>query len=106
MDVIINSGSGAGADESLRLRLVELFLANGAQANISLANSGAEVVELARRAAQSASQVVVAGGGDGTINAVASALIGTGKTLGILPVGTLNHFAKDLHIPLDLEGAV
>ena len=32
-------------------------------------------------------------------------LIGTDKTLGVLPLGTLNHFAKDLKIPLDLEGA-
>ena len=51
------------------------------------------------------SQTIVAGGGDGTINAVASQIIGTSSILGILPLGTLNHFAKDLHIPLDLEGA-
>jgi diacylglycerol kinase family enzyme len=48
----------------------------------------------------------VAGGGDGTINTVAAALIDTGKTLGVLPFGTMNHFAKDLGIPLDLEGAI
>ena len=106
MDIIINAGSGAGADEEFQLQLAELFLAHGVQANILLAKSGAEIVEFARRAALSDSQVVVAGGGDGTINAVASALIGTGKTLGVLPIGTLNHFAKDLSIPLDLEGAV
>ena len=49
---------------------------------------------------------VVAGGGDGTISTVASVLAGTGIPLGVLPLGTLNHFAKDLDIPLDLEGAV
>jgi diacylglycerol kinase family enzyme len=48
---------------------------------------------------------VVAGGGDGTINAVASQVVGTDKALGILPLGTLNHFAKDLKIPQDLEAA-
>jgi diacylglycerol kinase family enzyme len=47
----------------------------------------------------------VAGGGDGTINAVASEIVGTDRLLGVLPLGTLNHFAKDLKIPLDLEGA-
>jgi diacylglycerol kinase family enzyme len=31
---------------------------------------------------------------------------GRGKTMGVLPLGTLNHFAKDLHVPLDLDGAV
>ena len=46
------------------------------------------------------------GGGDGTISTVASVLAGTGIPLGVLPLGTLNHFAKDLGIPLDLEGAV
>lgn len=49
---------------------------------------------------------MVAGGGDGTINAVASVLAGSGVALGVLPLGTLNHFAKDLDIPLDLEQAV
>lgn len=49
---------------------------------------------------------VVAAGGDGTINAVASRVIGTKKTLGILPLGTLNHFAKELEIPLDINEAV
>src|SRR6185436_11929037 len=45
--------------------------------------------------------LLVAAGGDGTINAVAGVVRGTGTALGILPFGTLNHFAKDLHIPLD-----
>ena len=48
----------------------------------------------------------MAAGGDGTINSVASAVVGSEKSLGVLPFGTMNHFAKDLHIPLDLEGAV
>jgi len=48
----------------------------------------------------------VAAGGDGTISTVAAALSGTDKVLGVLPIGTLNHFAKDLNIPLDLENAV
>jgi diacylglycerol kinase family enzyme len=48
----------------------------------------------------------VAAGGDGTISSVASAVIDTNKGLGVLPFGTMNHFAKDLRIPLDLAGAV
>ena len=50
--------------------------------------------------------LVVVGGGDGTISAAASALVGTETLLGILPLGTLNHFARDLGIPDQLEGAV
>lgn len=49
--------------------------------------------------------VVVAAGGDGTINSVARHLLGGTCALGIMPVGTLNHFAKALHIPQDLPQA-
>lgn len=105
IEVIINIGSGADDKEELRNRLAEIFSAREHNARISLARNGEEVVELARRAAQSDSSTIVAGGGDGTINTVASAVVGTNKTLGVLPLGTLNHFARDLHIPLDLEDA-
>jgi diacylglycerol kinase family enzyme len=51
-------------------------------------------------------RLVAAGGGDGTINAVASVMVDSGVPFGVLPLGTLNHFAKDLGIPLDLGAAV
>ena len=105
-EVIINASSGVGASDDLRQRLADSFRAGGLDVNISLAHSGAEVVELAGRAAHSSSDVVVAGGGDGTINAVAGAILDHEKTFGVLPLGTLNHFASDLNIPLDLEAAV
>ena len=51
--------------------------------------------------------IIVAAGGDGTINAVASAVVGnTAVKLGIIPRGTLNHFAQALEIPNDIEKAV
>lgn len=105
IEVIINIGSGADDKKEMRKRLAEIFAASNRKANISLARSGEEVIELARRAALTDSNTIVAGGGDGTLNAVASTLVGTNKTFGCLPLGTLNHFAKDLHIPLDLEAA-
>ncbi len=64
------------------------------------------MIAAARQAVADGVATVVAGGGDGTINAVASQLAGTAARLGVLPLGTLNHFAKDLKIPLDLDQAV
>lgn len=49
---------------------------------------------------------LVVGGGDGSIRTVASALVGTDVPLGIIPLGTLNHFARDLRIPIFADRAV
>ncbi len=103
--VILNDSSGTGDKEKARERLAELFSEGGLDARISLARSGEEIIEMAKRAVQEGCQPIVAGGGDGTINAVASVVVGTDRALGVLPLGTLNHFAKDLHIPLDLDAA-
>ena len=103
--VIINARSGFGDKAEVRRRLAESFGASGVDSEVLLAGSGAEVAAMAKKAAHEKWTVVMAGGGDGTINTVASHLIGTETILGVLPLGTLNHFAKDLKIPLDLEGA-
>jgi diacylglycerol kinase family enzyme len=107
VEIILNASAGSGGQEEARATLAEIFAGEEQwDAHVSLAESGAEIVELARRAAADGDvRIVVAGGGDGTVNAVASELVGTDKLLGVLPLGTLNHFAKDLGIPLDLEGA-
>ncbi|MFN2393304.1 MAG: diacylglycerol kinase family protein [Pyrinomonadaceae bacterium] len=105
INIIINAASGTSNKEDERQILADIFEANGVDAQINLAQSGAEIVEMAKRAARGNSEIIVAGGGDGTISAVASELVGTEKILGVLPLGTLNHFAKDLNIPLDLEEA-
>lgn len=106
IEVIINASSGAGRNAEIRQDLAKAFNEAGVEAQISLAHSGAEVSRLVQRAIRSDAEIIVAGGGDGTISSVAAAVIETDKALGVLPFGTLNHFAKDLHIPLDLEGAV
>jgi diacylglycerol kinase family enzyme len=67
--------------------------------------AGQDPSEVAREASARAS-IVVACGGDGTVSAVAAGVVGSEAALGVLPLGTLNHFAKDLHIPLDLREAV
>jgi len=78
----------------------------GIPTQVIVTKRGDDVSSLAARAISEHHLPVVAGGGDGTVNAVADSLAGTETTLGVLPMGTLNHFAKDVGIPLNLEAAV
>ncbi len=103
---ILNATAGSEQALEAQDRIDALFARNGAKARILLAQDGSELPDLARRAVAEGSQPVVAGGGDGTLSAVAAALVGTEHALGILPLGTLNHFATDLGIPMELDGAI
>lgn len=67
---------------------------------------GDDIPSMAAGALAEHHQPIVAGGGDGTVNDIAGKLAGTDIALGVLPMGTLNHFAKDAGIPLNLEAAV
>jgi diacylglycerol kinase family enzyme len=104
--VIINAGSGQGHDDDRVQRLTTLFERAGASATVHLARSGTDIADLARDALARRPDIVVAGGGDGTISSVAAILAGSDVPLGVLPLGTLNHFAKDLGMPGDVEAAV
>lgn len=86
--------------------LRDKFSAHGFDARVTLAASGHALTAAARAALADGLRIVVAGGGDGTINAVASVLAGTDTAFGVLPLGTLNHFAKDMGIPLTLDEAI
>ena len=69
-------------------------------------HGGDQLLAAAGDAVQRGARLVIAGGGDGTVSAVASRLVDTDTALGVLPLGTLNHFAKDLGIPLELDAAI
>lgn len=66
---------------------------------------GSSMARAAAEALQRGSKLIVVAGGDGSVSAAASAVAGTDAALGVLPLGTLNHFAKDLNVPLDLAKA-
>ena len=98
--VILNGRAGGGRSanaEALRAALADA----GLEARINTFARGEEIRKLARRALKERPPVLVAAGGDGTVGAVADVVRGTGTALGVIPAGTLNHFAKDLGIPLD-----
>src|SRR6516164_2232333 len=78
----------------------------GARAHVIVTRKGDDISSLAARALSENRHPVVAGGGDGTVSAVAGVLAGTDAAIGVLPMGTLNHFAKDVGIPRHLEAAV
>lgn len=104
MATVLLNPTAVGADE-LKADIAALFLAAGTEALIVDLKPGQDFAEVAR-AASAHTSIVVAAGGDGTVSRVAAGLVGTPAVLGVLPLGTLNHFAKDLRIPLDLEKAV
>ncbi len=103
---LINGRAGSIKDEDARDRLTHLIHSLVDDADIVFMDGESDVTGLARAAAEEGSRIVVAGGGDGTISSVAAALAGSSTPLGVLPLGTLNHFAKDLGIPLEIESAI
>jgi diacylglycerol kinase family enzyme len=104
--VILNPASGAAGRDATAERIVELFAVEGRTATVLTAGPGRTVADQARAAVEAGCRVAVAAGGDGTVNAVATAVLAGDTLLGVLPMGTLNHFAKDLGLPLELAEAV
>ena len=105
--IIVSAGAGGVAPDNGKVRevLTSIFNEHRIEADISVATSGAELTELARDAARGPYKAIVAAGGDGTVSSVAASVIDSDKALGVLPLGTLNHFARDLKISSDLETA-
>jgi diacylglycerol kinase family enzyme len=106
---VMAGGIEGSPGEKLREIVRSAFAARGIACDVE-ALPGGRLADAAGRALQKTAgneiQAIVAGGGDGTIHTIAAVLAGTGVPLGILPLGTLNHFAKDLGIPPALEDAV
>ena len=106
VDVIINARSGAHDKEAAASRIREYLSSRGIVARVQLIRTPADIPAAAERAARGDAEVVVAGGGDGTIAAVATGVIDTSKPLGVLPLGTFNYFARRIGVPLELDDAL
>ncbi|MEO8294040.1 MAG: diacylglycerol kinase family protein [Gemmatimonadota bacterium] len=106
VQAIINSKAGSAGPDDWQQNIERLITSAFAGARVLFPEEGSDVTAIAREAVRNGAELVIAGGGDGTINAVAAGLVGTDAMLGVLPLGTLNHFAKDLGMPLEPEAAI
>lgn len=107
--VVLNAGSGH-AETELRCSTIRDVLAEaGRTCHLEVVHDAAELGDIARRMAQEAKRnngVLVAAGGDGTINTVAHQAVLQGCVFGVLPQGTFNYFGRTHGIPEDLAEAV
>lgn len=103
--VCILNGHSVRAQEA-KAGITRIASEYGADAEIIITKSDDDISALVARAIGERREAIVAGGGDGTVNAVAGIVAGTASVLGIIPIGTLNHFAKDIGVPLTIDAAV
>ena len=106
VSVIVNAAAGPSGAGQWIDQLQHKCGAFGVAADVVPVHNGGQIADATSRAVQEGARLVVAGGGDGTVSAVAAGLAGSAVALGVLPLGTLNHFAKDLGIPLELDAAI
>lgn len=105
--VILNAAAGTALRrQAIETEIADLFRTAGRDdVEIVRLRDGQDPAVAARNASTRAS-IVVAAGGDGTVSRVATGILESEAALGILPLGTLNHFARDLRIPFDPAEAV
>jgi diacylglycerol kinase family enzyme len=85
--------------------LAQAFRAHGIEAETRLV-APSDLAAAFEQAARGGADALVAGGGDGTVRSAAAVAVEADLVLGVLPLGTFNHFARDARIPLDLDAAV
>ena len=100
--VFLNPKSGRGGCEAEAVEA--LFAKLGCACSISELAPGLNIQAL--HADEPMHVAFIAAGGDGTVHSVAQVVAGSERAMGVLPVGTLNHFAKDIGMPQELEAAI
>src|SRR5581483_1884116 len=104
--VIVNPRSGLPFRRSQADEIASLLADAGVNNSIAVVSQHDNIGDIAREDVKQGADVVVACGGEGTVSCVAATLLGSQTALGVIPLGTLNHCAKDLHIPLNIASAV
>ncbi|HEX2913304.1 MAG TPA: diacylglycerol kinase family protein [Chloroflexia bacterium] len=103
--LVVNPKAGTGMNGNSLIKLLEAA-DEIPGLEIHLIKKGENIIELVQKAVKQGVTVVGAAGGDGTINAVATALVGQNVPLVVIPFGTLNHFARDIDIPKEPVAAL
>jgi diacylglycerol kinase (ATP) len=104
--LIANPGAGKPEESAKQLELATRYLQqHGIEVNVALAKPKEEATPLAKQAVKDGYDMVVAMGGDGTLEAVLRGMVGRKVPMGIIPTGTQNNIAKSLGIPVDMEEA-
>jgi len=103
---IVNPAAGRGNALRILPQLQEQLTSHRIEFDIEQTHSAMDAAEMARRSAESGWEVIVAVGGDGTVNEVVNGIMDTDVTLGIIPCGTGNDFSRSLHVPKDIAVAV
>jgi diacylglycerol kinase family enzyme len=107
--VVMNAGAGsigAAKREARKQEILAACAAAGIEARVHMCEPARLVANVRDLAARGA-DAIVAAGGDGTVSAVAGALVGGATPLAVLPLGTLNHFARDIGMPTgDVAAAI
>lgn len=109
LHIVFNLGAGHGDADAVRLAITEACAAAGRQVQLLDVDDPSRLAAIAQQAVQAARSdggVVVAAGGDGTINTVAQATLGSGCDFGVLPQGTFNYFSRTHGIPADAQAAM
>ncbi len=104
--LIVNPTSGPDDNAQLLPSLMAALEQHGIDVEVCITTPEEDGQGLAAAAAKSGADLVIAAGGDGTIEAVARGLVHTRTSLGIIPQGTRNNIAANLNIPTDLDQAI
>lgn len=104
--IVQNPVSGTQPGEEVANSIRHFFNARGWEHHIHQTEKGEDVPSLVGSKVKEGYDLFIAAGGDGTVSAVATGLVNREVPMGILPVGTGNGLARDLHIPLRLDEAL
>lgn len=103
--VLMNASSGSEDKAAAHLAIDTVLRAKGRNVEMYLARRPHDLPMLAQQAADTRPGILVAAGGDGTLNAVASVARARGLPFAVIPLGTFNYFARELGIPIDTASA-